>query len=102
MAMMIALTLHAHAILHRVTGLPNTPAALYKKPPGAGEVTHFLLGKYWANYYWAITTRFKWFNRRFFDEFLEAQDDHKHRLKHPQTPIFFAGLVPKMCPKKVA
>ena len=37
----------------------------------------------WANYYWPIITRFKWFNRRRFDEFLEAQDDHKNRLKPP-------------------
>ena len=37
----------------------------------------------WANYYWPIITRFKWFNRRHFDEFLDPQDDHKNRLKPP-------------------
>ena len=56
----------------------------------------------WANYYWAIITRFKRFNVRILDEFQEAQDDHKNHLKRPQTHIFLAGSVPKMCPKKVA
>ena len=37
----------------------------------------------WANYNWPIITRFKGFNRRHFDEFLDPQDDHKHRLKRP-------------------
>ena len=55
-----------------------------------------------ANYYLVIITRFKRFNRRFFDEFQEAQDDNKNHLKRHQTPIFLVGLVPKMCPKKVA
>ena len=57
---------------------------------------------YWANYYWAIRTRFKRFNKRILDEFQEAQDDDKNRLKHPQTPIFLVGLVSQMCPKKGA
>ena len=46
--------------------------------------------------------RFKGFDRRISDEFQEAQDDQENRLKRPETLVCLAGLVPKMCPKKVA
>ena len=51
----------------------------------------------WANYYWAIITRFKWFNRRILDEFQEAQDNQFFGHFGPFFSIGRSGRVIERC-----